>query len=144
MTNIERVCRELWSLVVKLRDRHCQLCGGPATDAHHIFFLSQGNWGIIYDYDYGVGLCHGCHEEKPFAPHKDNELFFEKIIPRIRQEDEARAEKILKYKNSVKKPNPISPPWKIIKGLLRKEYKRLQETSWMDADIDCSRGASIS
>ena len=140
MSNIERVCRELWALVVKLRDRYCILCGAPTTDAHHIFFRSQGNWAIQFDTDHGVGLCHDCHEEKPFAPHKNNNLFFEKIIPRLPEE---RAKKILKYKNSVKKPNPRPPQWQIIKKLLRTELKRLQETSWMEADIDCSRGASI-
>lgn len=140
MSNIEKICRELWAAIIKLRDRHCQLCGAPATDSHHIFFLSQGNWAILFDTDFGVGLCHDCHEEKPYAPHKNNNLFFEKIIPRL---PEKRAAKILKYKNSVKRPNPLPPPWKIIKGLLRKELKHQQETSWMDADIDCSRGASI-
>lgn len=140
MTNIERVCREIWAAVVKARDRHCQLCGAPATDSHHIFFRSQGNWEIIYDPDYGVGLCHDCHEEEPFAPHKDNRLFFEKIIPRLPEE---RAKKILKYKNSVKKPNPVPPQWKFIKGLLRKKLKLIQETAWMDDDIDLARGAAI-
>ena len=140
MSNIEKVCRELWAVVVKLRDRHWQLCGRPVCDAHHIFFLSQGNWAILFDTDYGVGLCTRCYEEEPFAPHKDNELFLEKLIPRLPEE---RTEKILKYKNSVKKPNPLPPPWVLIKGQLRTELKKLQETSWMDADIDCSRGASI-
>lgn len=143
MSNIEKICRELWAVVVKLRDRHCQICGAPTTDTHHIFFLSQGDWAILYDPDFGVGLCHDCHEEKEYAPHKNNRLFFEKIIPILLQKAAIRAKKILTYKISIKKPNPLNPPWRIIKKLLRTEFKRLQETSWMDADIDCSRGASI-
>lgn len=136
MSHIEKVCRELWSLIVRLRDRYCQICGKPATDAHHIFFRSQENWEILFDTDYGVGLCHDCHEEEPYAPHKSNSLFFEKIIPRLPKE---RAKKILKHQNSVKKPNPIKPQWKIIKSLLRAEYKQLKQTSWMDDD--CYTGA---
>jgi hypothetical protein len=133
MSNVSDYHDELWKVVVKVRDRWCQLCGAPGTDSHHIFFRSQGNWEIIYDTDYGVRLCHNCHEEKPFAPHKSNRLFFEKIIPRLPEE---RAKKILKYKNSVKKPNPLPPQWKFISKTLRDEKKELMKTSWMDDDCE--------
>lgn len=133
---------ELWKAVIGLRDPFC-ICGAIATDCHHIFFKSQGDWVVLYDYDYGIKLCHDCHEEKEYAPHKDNELFFDKLIPILLQKDPERARKILTYKNSIKKPQPLPPQWKFISKTLRAEKKRLEKTAWMDDGIDSSRGASI-
>ena len=139
MTYLEQQCRELWRNIVKLRDRWCQICGAIPIESHHIIFQSHGNWQIQFDTDFGVSLCFECHHKKPYAPHVNNKLFLDKIIPRLPEE---RALKVSTYLNNPKKPQIIKPDFKLIRHLLKKQLKELKETSWMEQDIEPYKGTS--
>ena len=142
MNNAEKDCRELCAKIVKHRDRCCILCGITESledgtrilEAAHIFTKAQGNWTIIYDVDYIVTLCNGfgndCHHDMP----RGSDLF-EKVVARIRVKNEDRSEKILTQANK-----PIAPCFypfeaKTVKNILRQQWNKISETSWMDADI---------
>lgn len=134
MTNAEITCRSLYRQCVLARDRFCQIfgCETPLYNLapHHLFLRSQGNWHLLFDIDFGVTLCPYHHV--PFA-HERREEFWDKIIPVIRCKDEARAVKILKQKNSLNKVPNLRPDYKLIKGILRKQLKDIQEKAWMNA-----------
>jgi hypothetical protein len=133
----------LWQEVIVIRDPWCQICGRPIVEAHHIFGRTK-DWEIRYDTDYGAGLCHGCHFVAPYAPEKSNELFFEKLIPILMQKDEVRALKILVYKNSIRKPQTLPPPWPKMSRNLRAARKAVEATAWMDYDCEPNaRGAYL-
>ena len=136
MTHAETKCRELWSKIVKHRDRWCILCGvanEKALDAAHIFNKSQGNWKISYNVDYGVTLCNYLgndhHQDMP----RGSDLF-EKVIARIRQVDEARAEKILAQANKPIAPCVFPFDAKIVRERLSKQYEKIKEFSWTEDD----------
>lgn len=140
MTNAEKKSRELWSKIVKHRDRCCILCGvADNLEAAHIFNKSQGNWVITYDVDFGVTLCNwkgnDHHQDMP----RGSDLF-EKVVARIRQVNEVRAEKILAQANK-----PIAPcifPFdaKIVKRILKQQWERISKDNWMDSDIELGHG----
>lgn len=142
MTNAEIQCRALCAKIVKHRDRCCILCGITESledgtrilEAAHIFTKAQGNWTIIYDVDYIVTLCNGfgndCHHDMP----KGSDLF-EKVITKVRAVNEARALKILIRANT-----PIAPCFypfdaKVVRNILKQQWNKISETSWMDSDI---------
>ena len=132
MTHKERQCRELWGAIVRRRDRRCILSGETCRlEAHHIFFLSQRNWKIIFDPDYGV-LLRKKHHDQAHGRAEEQEEVFERIIHIILQEDEQRALKILKYKNEPKKPQLVDPPFPIIYQRLKEQLNQIEQTAWMD------------
>ena len=142
MTNTEKICRDLWSKIVKHRDRWCILCGLTGEfvlEAAHIFNKSQGNWVITYDIDFGVTLCNSkgndCHQDMP----RGSDLF-EKVVARIRQVDESRAEKILAQANKPITPCvfPFDP--KLVKRILKQQWERVSKDNWMEADIEPGYG----
>lgn len=135
MTNAEKICRELWGKIVKHRDKWCIFCGSSGSEtyplgAHHVFNKARGNWTIIYDIDYGVTFCTKCHVDTPIGSD-----VFEQVIIKVRAKDEARADKILHQANK-----PIAPCFypfdaKVVKNILKKQWSKISETSWMDSDI---------
>jgi len=61
----------LWSLIIRLRSKQCQVCGKKAyitkkgllvggMNAHHI--IGRGNWLFRHDLNNGHCLCVGCHK----------------------------------------------------------------------------------
>lgn len=143
MTNAEKVCREYWSTCVKTRDKWCIITGEPNIQAHHLFLRSQGNWVVQFDIDYGVSLRSDLHDEMTAEPYGK---LFDKVINRIRQgHDEilfgdtqnfGRADKILTYKNSVKKPCTIDPDFKLLKRMLSNLLRNLRDQAWTDSDCE--------
>lgn len=130
MTNAERQCRELWSKIVRHRDRWCVLCGSThEIEAHHLFNKARGNWTIIYDVDYGVTLCKDHHQDTPVGSD-----MFEKLVARVRVKDESRADKILTRAQKPIAPCPIDFDAKITRALLREQWKKIKNETWMDAD----------
>jgi len=135
MTNAEKQCRELWSKIVRHRDRRCILCGNPGSEtfplaAHHIFNKARGNWVIMYDIDFGVTFCVNCHVDTPVGSD-----IFEQVIIKVRSVNEARALKILDQANK-----PIAQSFypfdaKVVRNILKQQWTKISETSWMDADI---------
>ena len=59
MTSIEKECFRLFQEVVLERDQACQMCGYPATAAHHIFGRTRR--ATAFDPENGVGLCKEHH-----------------------------------------------------------------------------------
>lgn len=108
-------------------------------EAAHIFNKSQGNWEITFDVDFGVTLCNslgrGHHQDMP----RGSDLF-EKVVSRIRVEDEARAEKILNQAIKPITPCIIQFNPKIVKAGLKRQWEEISKTSWMDADIEPAYG----
>ncbi len=140
MTRAEEYCRELCAKIAKARDRRCILCRlGVNLEAAHIFPKAQGNWTIIYDTDYIVTLCsslgNDCHQDMP----RGSDLF-EKVIARIRVRDPGRAEKILVRANTPITPCTIRFDPKTAKRVLRLQWDQINESAWMDADIDTCYG----
>lgn len=129
MKSIERKARDLWSQCVKIRDKFCIICGyspeNPLTlSAHHVHFLSQGNWQILFDIDFGVALCPDCHLTRPAAPHVDNKAFIDKLLPRLSHERQAKLCEFLM--------NPVEicterPDWHKIASGLAIKLKELRE-----------------
>lgn len=136
MTNAEKDCRILWSKIVRHRDRKCIFCCSSGSEAfplgaHHVFNKAQGNWTIIYDVDFGVTFCVQCHVDTPIGSD-----LFEKVIIKVRAVNEARADKILAQANK-----PIAPCFypfeaKIVKNILKQQWAKISETSWMDTDCE--------
>lgn len=127
--------KQLCGAVVRKRDPHCILCGDNQVEAAHIFPRAQGDWKIVLNPLYLVGLCpthHNLYDEKERA------IYFEKIIIRILQDTrivkdldgkeyigEERAAAILIYKNSVKTPQTENPVYKDIRRLLNDRLKEV-------------------
>lgn len=140
MTKAEQKCRELWRWCVKYRDRFCVICGWTPPElyqleAHHIWFRSAGNWKVLFDIDFGVSLCHGCHLEKEYAPHIDNEKFLEKILPRIKQDSPERAAKIINFLNNPKEILTEKSWYAEIAADLQLKFRELESSYWMNKDI---------
>jgi len=143
MTNAEKQCRELWSKIVKHRDRRCIFCGSPGTEAfpleaHHVFNKAQGNWVIIYNTDFGVTFCPKCHVDTPVGSD-----VFERLIIKVRAKDEDRADKILVQANKPIAPCIIQFNPKIVKASLKRQWDEISKDSWMDADIESAYGYAI-
>lgn len=56
------------SIIQKEWDR-CYLCGGIATEEHHVF--NGPDRRMADQYGLTVHLCPFCHREAPYAAHKD-------------------------------------------------------------------------
>lgn len=77
-------CDELWSKIIRLRDRQCLLrgkdrirCGGVLQGMH---IKTRGNWGIRYDLENGIGGCQGHHTYYTYHDAEWNKLV-EKLMP---------------------------------------------------------------
>ena len=136
MTNAEKQCKELWSKIVKHRDRRCIFCGSPGTEdfplqAHHVFNKARGNWVITYNVDFGVTFCVRCHVDTPIGSD-----IFEQVIIKVRSVDEARADKILVQANKTIAPCFYPFDAKVVKNILKQQYEDISETSGMDSDCE--------
>ncbi len=140
MTNAEKQCRELWSKIVRHRDRRCIFCKSTGSEtfplgAHHVFNKAQGNWVIVYDVDYGVTFCVNCHVDTPVGSD-----LFKKVIIKVRAVNEARANKILTQANK-----PVAPCFypfnvKVVKNILKQQWNKISKDSWMDDGIEPGHG----
>ena len=165
--NTRERCNQLWTEIVKTRDVFCQSCGATGyLDAHHLFPRSQGDWLILYDPDYGVGLCGQCHSKATGNPAK----FREAILPRLKLlrydwssdfENEiqfvlfgigpdngeylaaTRAQKLERQMSAPVKVQSIKPNWKVIKGFLLAELENITEWRALTADCDPEYGRTI-
>lgn len=146
MTNAEKICREVWSETVKLRDYRCVLTGQGDIQSHHMFLLSRTpGWPVIFNVDFGVSVSRDIHNE--LSAHPYGELF-EKVLQSIRQKsdrilnnypdicDEGRAELILKQLNEPQRPCPIPPDFKLVKQRLRRIYKYIDKNYWTERTED--------
>lgn len=69
----------LWGTIVLIKDKTCVVCGGKATDPHHIF-SKQSCPSVRYDTRNGAGLCKGHHR---FGVHQNPEKYRQKIIDHV-------------------------------------------------------------
>lgn len=142
----EQECNSLWGQCIHVRDKWC-FCGRQDKQAHHIFLRSQGNWETTYDIDFGTLLCtehHGGATERPYGE------IFDKIVNNIRQHNDqirwghvqewGRADKILEYHNSVKKPCPIPANFGHLKKMLNWKLIQLKDQAWTETDIEPGYG----
>ena len=96
-TQIKNDCLELWSLIVRTRDRKCRICGSDQNlSAHHI--RSRVHHATMLDIENGLCLCwRKCH----FLQKANPERFMDKIIDIIGQPEydrlKARSASVFKY-----------------------------------------------
>jgi len=70
----------IWSFLVKHKyNSTCQMCGKPATEAHHI--ISRTEYNTRWDTDNGIALCRECHRKiHDKMGNEEKEAFYRKII----------------------------------------------------------------
>ena len=140
ISRLEQECYSLWGQCVHVRHRWC-ICGRQDKQAHHIFLRAQGDWEVVYDIDCGILLCTEHHGEATERPYGE---IFDKIINSIRQnhdeimwgnvQDYGRADKILEYHNSVKKPCPIPANFGHLEKMLKLKLTQLEDIAWTQTD----------
>lgn len=136
MTHVESECQRLFRSAVRLRDRYCQFCGRPGTECNHIVLVSQGNWEVQYDLDYGVALCAEHHRGCAQAPHVSPKQFKSDMLPIILQRmAPARAAKVQAYMDH---PGVATDraDFRAIKKRLKADVERLDRDSYMDTDCE--------
>ena len=137
MSNIERRCRELFSRAVRLRDKSCQVCGAADPECHHLILLSQDNWPVRYDIDFGIALCAEDHRLGPNAPHASPEKFRDEVLDRLLNSMSLeRAAKLSLYLMTPEPSAPGRPDFKAIRNRLKEEIRELEDDWFYDADID--------
>jgi len=132
------MCRELYRVAVKLRDKFCQVCGTPYyLECHHIVLVSTGNWVIQFDMDYAVTICDIHHRGATNAPHVSPERFKNTMLPLLLNTMEpARAAKIqaeLDHRSDLPKDKPV---WKKIRLKLTATIEEFENDYINDADIN--------
>jgi len=59
--------KEIRTKIFENENHCCQMCGGKATQIHHVMPRGRSGRGVITN---GMAICNGCHT----LIHKDNEL----------------------------------------------------------------------
>ena len=140
ISRVETESTTLWSQAVRLRDRYCQICGRPDTEAHHIVFKSQGDWEVQFDSDFGAALCAQHHRGSPQArnaPHANVTIFDAELLPKIlARMDPERAHRITEYMALPWSAPAGYPNFPGIRAKLKKEVKQLERDFYMDADCE--------
>lgn len=112
LSQLKKSLDNLWSYIIKARDRVCAVCGKrDFLNAHHIF--SRSKTATRFDLDNGITFCKGHHY---FGIHKWNQKYtMEYVIPKLGQE---------KYNELYKKSNTIQ---KCSREFLETKLKELQD-----------------
>ncbi len=132
----EEQCKKLCYAIARMRCQgRCEFCGNTA-EIHHIFFGRQwqGNWKALYNHLYLIGLCSDHHKYEPDAPHVDNDKFFETLTKKLFTKDPDRLISIMTFKDRPDR-DPGKPDWEFIHAELKAVYKKLDETCWMDIEV---------
>lgn len=116
---------DLWSEVVKLRDKNrCTYCGRKdRLNSHHIF--SRSKKSTRYSLDNGITLCASCHTlSSGFSAHKTPAEFIEWVKEKKGLEWYERLREEARTIVKLKKQDLLD-----IKNKLEKEKERLNQTN---------------
>lgn len=84
------MCRYMKRSIMQEEKSKCYLCGGRASEEHHVF--GGANRKLSEKYGLKVYLCHFCHNEPPMGVHFNSDR-----MKRLKKEAE---EKFIMYYNS--------------------------------------------
>lgn len=136
-SSVQIKCERLLVQIVLLRDKVCQACYKPNPECHHIAFKSQGNWQLQTDPDFGVALCHSCHQESPNAPHVSRSRFRYYMLPLLLSGMKPpRAAKIEAYMAFPRRLGSGVPDYKLIRANLGALVGQYEDDYYFDADIE--------
>lgn len=134
-------CDILVAKITKVRCPYCELCGTTSSiEAHHTYFRSKADWGSRFDPLFSISLCHECHQNKPYAPHINNNLFFGELAGRFKTANPIRYTAIISY--PPRTPDS-KPDYNVIGKILKNQLAEIERDAWIDQDIIPEHGRNV-
>ena len=119
---------------------HCEICGETNRELledHHIYFGSKKSiLEIRLNPKLACCLCNLCHHHRPYAPHKDNKLFFAMLEAKLIQSDPKRMKYINVIRNTPDSELGGKVELRCIYLDLQNQAKHIEKTSWYDSDLE--------